>query len=242
MRSGLKATRHAAALGGGCGGSCPPPTRGHNVPSAAAEERGDTQRVTSPSRATAGRQMVGVGRRRRSTAEPEYDDGICSERPGDRGGLRGSGKPSPAIVRTYFTLETRGRTKELGRTDGRKPGGEEGIMELTSSSYFPPNNSGSVTAPGTAHQVFASPSNFRSTTWVLELPCQTTLGMGGGRRELKDWSHGSRNRAFPQCKGGRTQGAAAAIRDHAEDTGESKQEPWGEQVRSCRKPDFLRMF
>ena len=150
-------------------GQLPSPTRGHDVPSAAAEERGDTQRVTSPSRATAGRQMVGVGRRRRSTAEPEYDNGICSERAGDRGGLRGSGKPSPAIVRTCFTLETRGRTKELGRTDGRKPGGEEGNMELTSSSNFTPKNSGSATAPGTAHQVFAPPSNFRSTTWVTGL-------------------------------------------------------------------------
>ena len=185
---------------------------------------------------------VGVGRRCRSTAEPDYDNGICSERPGDRGGLRGSGKPSPAIVRTCFTLETRGRTKELGHTDGRQPGGEGGNVELTSSSNLPPNNSGSATAPGTAHQVFAPPSNFRSTTWVRVLPCQTTLGMDGGRRELKDWSHGSRNRAYPQCKGGRIQGAAAAIRDHAEDTGESKQEPWGEQVRSCRRPDFLRMF
>ena len=57
--------------------------------------------------------------------------------------------------------------------------------------------------------VLAPPSNFRSTTWVRVLPCQTTLGMDGGRRELKDWSHGSRNRAYPQCKGGRIQGAAA---------------------------------
>ena len=45
-------------------GQRPSPTRRHDVPSAAAEERGDTQRVASPSRVTAERQIVpkGVGR------------------------------------------------------------------------------------------------------------------------------------------------------------------------------------
>ena len=169
--------------------------------------------------------MVGVGRRRRSTAEPEYDNGICSERAGDRGGLRGSGKPSPAIVRTRFTPETWADQGGWGRRVGRKPGGEEGDMERMSSSIFPPKlrvRHCAGNRPSSSCSAKILPINHLDSGTSLP----NDAGMDGSRRELKDWSHGSRNHTFPQCKGGMIQGAAAAIRDHAEDTGESKQEPW----------------